>query len=120
MACKDANYHHWHLVDGDAHYELSVTGPAGFSAFASFDEAGPPGAVQWNDITPGPKKQLLKGPGGTHIVRIYVAIMTVAPITVRVTAKVTPKAATTSSDFCREITGANGTTDLITHSITMK
>ena len=120
MACDDTTYHHWHLVTGDAHYELSVTGPAGFTAYASYDEAGPPGAIQWNDISPGPRIQLLKGPGGTHVVRTYVEIVSVAAITVRVTAKITPAGSSTSKDYCSEVTGANGKTEIITHSITMK
>lgn len=122
MACndKDKQYHHWHLVDADARYELSVTGPAGFSAYASFDESGPPGMVLWQDIAPGPHSEVLKGPGGTHIVRIYVLIASVAPITVRVAARVLPKGATESKDFCREITAASGPPHLITHTLAMK
>lgn len=119
MACKDPAFHHWHLVAPGASYSLSATGPEGFTAYASFDEAGPPGMVLWNDIRPGPHVEPLSAVG-THIVRIYVAIMSAAPITVRVTAKVTPAGSTTSADFCREFTGANGATDWITHSITMK
>jgi len=117
--CKDPDFHHWHLVSPGASYSLSVTGPAGFTAYASFDEAGPPGMVLWNDIRPGPHTAPL-GPKGTHILRIYIDIFSEQPITVRVTATVTPKGSTKSPDFCREITGANGTVDEIAHSITMK
>ncbi|MDP2323040.1 MAG: hypothetical protein Q8N51_03315 [Gammaproteobacteria bacterium] len=120
MACTGKEYHHWHLVNANARYELSVTGPAGFTAYASFDESGPPGMVLWQDIAPGPHSEVLKGPGGTHIVRIYVLIVSIVPITVRVTAKVLPAGTTESEDYCREITGANGKSEEIAHSISMK
>ncbi|MGE0864103.1 MAG: hypothetical protein AB7P34_09395 [Vicinamibacterales bacterium] len=122
MACKDKDkeYHHWHLVDANARYELSVTGPAGFSAYASFDESGPPGMVLWPDITTKPRSAVLKGPGGTHIVRIYVFFASIAPITVQVKASVLPAGSTVTKDFCREITAASGTEIEIAHSLTMK
>lgn len=121
MACSDPAFHHWHLVPLGAHYELQVTGPAGFSAFASFDEAGPPGTVLWSksEISPGPKVQLLGVPGGTHIVRIFVDIVTPGSITVRVSARVTTGGSVHPANYCREISGSNGTREIITHAITM-
>lgn len=121
MACNDPEFHHWHLVPEGAHYELKVTGPDGFTAFATFDEAGPPGAVMWSrsEISPGPKIQLLGVPGGTHIVRVFVDIVSTSVITVRVSAKVTVAGSTHPSDYCHEITGMNGTRGFITHAITM-
>jgi hypothetical protein len=117
MPCTDPDLHFWNLVPNGSHYNLSVTGPAGFGAFATFDEAGPPGAVQWSksEISPGPKTQLLGVPSGTHVIRIFVDIAVAGPITVKVEAKIPGVA----RDFCREITGTNGKRDIITHIIKM-
>jgi hypothetical protein len=117
MACIDPDLHFWNAVPNGSLYNLSVTGPSGFSAFATFDEAGPPGAVQWpkSEISPGPKTQLLGVPGGTHVIRIFVDIVVPGPITVQVEAKIPGVA----PNFCRQITGINGKRDLITHVIKM-
>lgn len=121
MPCTDPTYFYWHLMPNGSVYSVQVSGPAGFGCYATFDEAGPPGAVQWphSDITrTTPKQQLLKIPGGTHVVRVYVDIISVVPITVRVEASVTPLGAA-AIPYCREITGASGTAEIITHIIQM-
>jgi hypothetical protein len=117
MPCNDPDLHFWNAVPNGSHYELSVTGPAGFGAFATFDEAGPPGVVQWPkaEISPGPKTQVLGVPGGTHVIRVFVQVAVAGPITVRVEAKIPG----VLQNFCRDFTGTNGARDVITHVIKM-
>src|SRR5437016_314924 len=115
MACSDPSFFAFDTVPEGATYSLSVSGPSGgFTAAADFTPSG--SAIQhWapDDIAPGPKNQTLNGAHLQHNVVIFVTIVSPAAITVTVRASIN------GVDFCREVTGAAGTTDRITHILSM-
>lgn len=114
MACDDPKRREFMNVAVGSTYELSVTGPAGFAAFANFDDGRTNTIVTWpfEDISPGPKKEKLAGAGQVHIVFIHVNIDPTKNIDVTVEASVDGKA------FCRTVRG-KGTQEIIVHTIRM-
>ncbi len=95
-------------------YELSVTGPAGFAAFAQFDDGRTDDLEMWpfEDISPGPRKKKLTGAGEVHLLFIFVNIDPTRDINVQVKASVNDK------DYCRTVSG-KGTQEIIVHTFRM-
>ena len=114
MACNDPKWRTFLNVPAGSSYELSVNGPAGFAAFAHFDDGGTSTLETWpfEDISPGPKKKKLSGGGKTHVVFVFVKIDGTKDIDVEVKASVDGKT------YCRTVSG-KGTEEIITHTIRM-
>lgn len=114
MVCSDPKRREFMKVPVNSTYELSVTGPAGFAAFAQFDDEQNDVLETWpfEEISPGPKKQRVTGAGKVHIVFVFVNIDATKDIEVRVQASVDGK------DYCRTVSG-KGTQEIIVHTIRM-
>jgi ribosomal protein S1 len=114
MACSDPKRREFQKVPVNSQYELSVTGPAGFGAFAHFDDGRTGTLETWpfEDISPGPKKKRLTGSGEIHVVFVFVNIDPTKNIAVKVAASVNGKS------YCRTVSG-KGTQEIIVHTIRM-
>jgi hypothetical protein len=114
VACTDKKQREFRDIPVNSSYELSVTGPAGFAAFAQFDDGRTQDLETWpaKDITPGPKKKRLTGAGEVHFVFVFVKIDGTKNIDVNVTAEVNGKS------YCRTVSG-KGTEEIITHTLRM-
>jgi hypothetical protein len=114
MACLDPKRREFMNVPVNSSYELSVTRPAGFAAFAQFDDGRTDTLETWpfQDISPGPKKEKLTGSGQVHVVFVFVNIDGTKNIDVRVEATVDGK------NYCRTVSG-KGTQAIIVHTIRM-
>lgn len=122
MACNDPKLAAFENLPDGCTYELSLTGsPGDFAAFAQFDEAEVVGFETWPSamITPAPKKRLLGFPGQTHMVFVFVDIVTPANSIVRVLAKIVNNGQPVGDAYCRDVTGPNGTREIITHVLRM-
>lgn len=115
MACNDNKHREWMNIPAGSIYELSVDGPAGFAAFAHFDDGGNHKIETWRygDIVPGPRRKKLGSPGGMHVVFVYVDIESTQAIDVVVRATVAGK------DYCRTVSGKAGTSEIIVHLLRM-
>lgn len=114
MACEDKKHREFMNVPVDSEYELSVTGPAGFAAFAQFDNEATNKLETWPSaqITPGPKKKRLPGAGLVHVVFVFVTIDPTRAIDVEIEATLDGK------KYCRTVRG-KGTQEIIIHTIRM-
>jgi len=114
MACADPKRREFMKVPVESSYELSVTGPAGFAAFAQFDDERTGTLETWpfEDISPGPKQKKLTGPGAIHVVFIFVNIDNSKDINVVVSASAG------GNSYCRTVSG-KGTQEIIVHTIRM-
>ena len=97
MACEDRKQREWMNVPVGSTYELTVTRPAGFAAFAQFDDGRTKTIETWpaGEITPGPKEEKLAGEGKVHLVFVFVNIDPAKDIDVTVEATVDGKS------YCR-------------------
>jgi hypothetical protein len=122
MPCEDDIKREWHKVATGSRYELSVTGPATFAAFAEYASSESPGVIVTApaaEITPGPKVSPLTG-GGMRAVYVFVTITAAAAIEIAVKAKVVnPAGKTHGAEYCRTIRGSNGHKEIIAHWIRM-
>jgi hypothetical protein len=116
VACNDPKNREFRDITAGAKYELSVTGPAGFAAFAQFDNEATTTIETWPsaDITPGPKKKTLGSPGSVHLVFVFVNISTTKNIDVTVEATVDGKT------YCRTVSGTAPRKEIIVHTLRMK
>jgi hypothetical protein len=114
MACEDPKRREFMKVASGAVYELSVDGPAGFAAFANFDDGHTATIETWpfKDISPGPKKKKLSGAGKVHVVFIHVNIDGTKNI------EVTVKVSVDGKEYCRTVRGKR-TQEIIVHTIRM-
>jgi hypothetical protein len=114
MPCTDPKRRTFLSVPAGASYELSVTGPPGFAAFAQFDDGRTSTLETWpfEEISPGPKTKRVAGAGKTHVVFVFVNIDGARPIDVQVKASIAGK------DYCRTVGGA-GTQEIVVHTIRM-
>jgi hypothetical protein len=114
MPCTDRKHKEWMGVASGSTYELSVTGPAGFAAFAQFDDGRTDTLEMWpsEDITPGPKKKKVAGAGEVHFVFVFVNIDPTKDI------EVTVKATVDGKPYCRTISG-KGTQEIVVHTLRM-
>jgi hypothetical protein len=114
MACADPKRREFMNVPVNSSYQLSVKGPAGFAAFAQFDDGRTATLETWpfEDISPGPKTKKLTGSGEVHVVFVFVNIDGTKNIDVEVKASVDGK------DYCRTISG-KGTQEIVVHTIRM-
>jgi hypothetical protein len=114
MACDDPKRREFMNVAVGSTYELSVSGPAGFAAFANFDDGRTNTIETWpfKDISPGPKKQKCSGAGKVHVVFIHVNIDGTKNIDVTVSVSLDGK------EYCRTVSG-KGTQEIIVHTIRM-
>ena len=89
-----------------------MTGPAGFAAYALFDDGNNKTIETWPppDVSPGPKRKTVTGAGKVHVVYVFVNIDPTQNIDVAVRATVAGKG------YCRTVRGA-GTQEIITHTI---
>lgn len=115
MACNDPKNREFREIPAGLKYELSVTGPAGFAAFAQFDDDATTTIETWpaEEITPGPKRKTLGTPGGVHFVFVFVNISTSKTIDVQVEATVDGKT------YCRTVSGTSGRKEIIVHTLRM-
>ena len=115
MACNDAKNREFREIPAGSKYELSVTGPAGFAAFAQYDDHATTTIETWPaaEITPGPKRKTLGSPGGVHFVFVFVNISTTKTIDVKIEAKVGAKT------YCRTVSGTSGRKEIIVHTLRM-
>lgn len=116
MACSDPKNREFRDIASGSTYELSVTGPAGFAAFAQFDDHATTTIETWPaaEITPGPRKKVLKSPGGVHFVFVFVTISSTKPVDVKVEATVDGKT------YCRTVSGGAPRKEIIVHTLRMK
>ena len=116
MARTDGKRKTFKAIPVGAEYELTVSGSAGFASAAKFDDACNDTIETWpgSEITQAqPKKKALACPGGEHFVFIFVDIESIAPIDVVVTAKVG------NQTYCRTVSGAAGTREILVHKLQM-
>ena len=115
MACTDPKRREFMKVPVNSSYELKVTGPAGFAAFAQFDDGRTDDLETWpfEEISPGPKKKKLTGAGEVHLLFIFVNIDGTKDIEVKVEASVDDKV------YCRTVSG-KGTQEIIVHTFRME
>lgn len=114
MACTDSKRREFMSVAVGSTYELRVEGPAGFAAFAQFDDGRTDTLETWPfaDISPGPKKKKLGGAGEVHFVFVFINIDRTKDIDVTVKANLDGKS------YCRNVSG-KGTQEIIVHTIRM-
>lgn len=114
MTCADPKRREFMKVPVESVYELSVTGPAGFGAFAQFDDGRTDDLETWpfEDISPGPKEHALSGEGEVHMAFIFVNIDGTSDIDVRVEARIGERT------YCRTVSG-KGAQEIIVHTIRM-
>lgn len=115
MACNDPKNREFRDIPVGSKYELSVTGPAGFAAFAQFDDHATTTIETWPsaEITPGPRKKTLGTRGGVHLVFVFVNISTTTSIDVKVEATVAGKT------YCRTVSGSTPRKEIIVHTLRM-
>lgn len=121
MPCDDPKRREFMNVPVNSTYELSVTGPAGFSAFAQFDDGRTGDLETWpfEEISPGPKKKKVTGAGEVHVNFIFVNIDPSKDIEVEVKASVNGK------NYCRTVKKkpadkGKAAQEIIVHTIRME
>ena len=114
MACADPKRREFLAVPVNSSYQLSVTGPTGFAAFAQFDDERTDTLETWpfEAISPGPRRKKLTGSGQIHVVFVFVNIDGTKNIDVKVEASIDDK------KYCRTVSG-KGTQEIIVHTIRM-